>query len=199
MPYAFHYRFPIYEIWYQATRSRTAATVFMVILLVAAVVALIAALQTSSRLTWSFARDNALVGSSLIGSIHPKLGVPVWALLANSAVVSLIGCVYLGSSTAFAAIIGSGMILQQLSYAMPAALLLYRRRASQVLPPNRSFILRGPLGWVANGATVAFAVVVLVFYNLPTILPVTGSNMSTSVSQEPAMRPPIRPLLTDRV
>lgn len=111
------YSVPIYEIWYQATRSRTAATFFMAILLTAAIVALIAVQQTASRLTWSFARDNALVGSRWVGNIHSSLGVPVWALVANNAVVFIIGCVFLGSSTAFNAFIGTGLILQQVTYA----------------------------------------------------------------------------------
>lgn len=55
--------------------------------------------QTSSRLTWSFARDDALVFSRFITRIHPKLGVPVWALIFNQFVVFIIGCVYLGSTT----------------------------------------------------------------------------------------------------
>ncbi|PTB42508.1 hypothetical protein M441DRAFT_68032 [Trichoderma asperellum CBS 433.97] len=170
--------FPIYEIWHQATRSGTAATVFMAILLVAAFVALSAIQQTASRLTWSFARDNALIGSKFVCRIHPELGVPIWGLLVNNAVVFIIGCIYLGSSTAFNAFIGTGLILQQLSYAFPAALLLYRRRAVNVLPRKRLFKLYGPLGWIANILTVIFAITVLVFYNFPVILPVTGSNMN---------------------
>lgn len=172
------YSVPIYEIWYQATRSRTAATLFMAILLTAAIVALIAVQQTASRLTWSFARDNALVGSRWVGNIHSSLGVPVWALVANNTVVFIIGCVFLGSSTAFNAFIGTGLILQQVTYAIPAALLMYRKRSSRFLPVNRPFKLFNPLGWVVNFFTVAFAIVVLIFYDFPVILPVTGSNMS---------------------
>lgn len=171
-------RVPIYEIWYQATRSSTAATVFMAVLLTAATVALIAVQQTASRLTWSFARDNALIGSKWIGNIHSSLGVPVWALVANNTIVFIIGFIFLGSSTAFNAFIGTSLILQQVTYAIPAALLMYRRRSSRFLPANRPFKLFNPFGWMVNFFTVAFAVVVLIFYDFPVILPVSGSNMS---------------------
>lgn len=55
---------------------------------------------------------------------------------------------------------------------------MYRKRSSRFLPVNRPFRLFNPLGWVVNFFTVAFAIVVLIFYDFPVILPVTGSNMS---------------------
>lgn len=174
-------RFPIYEIWHQATRSDVASTVFMVILLVAGTVALIAIQQTASRLTWSFARDDALLGSRLLGRIHPNLQVPVYCLIANNAVVFVIGCIFLGSSSAFNAFIGTGLILQQVTYAVPAMLLMYRVRSTKFLPAARSFRLPSILGWTVNGLTVAFAVIIVIFYNFPVVLPATGSNMSKSI------------------
>ncbi|KIW37309.1 hypothetical protein, variant [Exophiala oligosperma] len=169
---------PVYEIWHQATGSKTAASIFMAVVLLAALVALAAVQQTASRLTWSFARDSALVGSQFFGQIHPRLGVPVWSLVANAFVVLIIGCIYLGSSTAFNAFIGTSLLLQQITYAFPAALLMYRKRKARYLPVNRPFKLPGAFGWIANFATVAFAVVVLIFYNFPVVLPVIGSTMN---------------------
>jgi choline transport protein len=139
--------------------------------------AMIGCQQTASRLTWSFARDNAIIGSCWLGQIHPRHGVPVWSLLANSAIVFIIGCIYLGSSTAFNAMISTGLILQQISYAMPTALLMYRGRSNQFLPRTRSFKL-GPFGWVANALTVIMAFIAVIFFNFPTVMPVTSSNMS---------------------
>jgi choline transport protein len=169
---------PIYEIWMQATRSHTAATFFMILLFIAATVALIAVQQTASRLTWSLGRDNAFLGSKFLGRVHSSVQVPVWALVLNNFIVFIIGFIYLGSSTAFNAFIGTGLILQQVTYAIPAVLVMYRRRSSEYLPSNRPFKLRGLLGWIVNIATVVFAIVVVIFYDLPVVLPVTGSNMS---------------------
>ncbi|KIW04345.1 uncharacterized protein PV09_04635 [Verruconis gallopava] len=169
---------PIYELWIQATRSRGIATFFLVILISCGFFALIGCLQTASRLCYSLARDNGLVGAIYLCKIHPRLGVPMWALLANSAVVFAIGCVYLGSTTAFNAMIGTGLILQQLSYAFPAALLMYQRRASKYLPADRFFRLGNLFGWTANAVTVAFAFLVLVFFCFPTVMPVTAGNMN---------------------
>lgn len=123
------------------------------------------------------ARDNALVGSSWLSRIHPRLGVPVWALIANSFVIFVIGCVYLGSTTAFNAMIGTGLILQQISYAFPAALIMCRKRSKIFLPTNRHFEL-GIFGWFTNFATLAFAIIVIIFFNFPTVMPAEPGNMN---------------------
>ncbi|KAI9927590.1 hypothetical protein MW887_003209 [Aspergillus wentii] len=169
---------PIYEIYIQATRSTAAATVFIFLLVAIAFFSLNGCQQTSSRLTWAFARDNALIMSTYLGRIHPHLEVPVYALIANSAVIFIIGCIYLASSTAFNALIGTGLILQQVSFVFPAALLLFRRRSTAYLPSHRYFNL-GIFGWVANMMTIAFGLMTLVFYNFPSEMPVDAGNMST--------------------
>ncbi|KAF7718131.1 Amino acid transporter [Penicillium ucsense] len=169
--------FPIYEIWYQATSSSAAATVFLSCFMVSVFFAVNGCQQTASRLTWSFARDDGILFSRYIKAVHPSLLVPVWALLFNAFVVFLMGCIYLASSTSFNALIGSGLVLQQLTFAIPATLLLYRKRSIEFLPASRSFRL-GIFGWVANFVTVAFAILVLVFYDFPAVVPVTGGNMN---------------------
>lgn len=168
---------PIYEIWHQATKSGTAATIFIVLLLFTGIFALNASQQTASRLIFSFARDDALVFSSKIKIMHKGLGVPPYALLFNAVIVFIIGCIYLGSTTAFSAIIGTGLVLQQITFAIPAALMMYRRRAPEYLPSSGRFNL-GKFGWVANGITVAWSALQLVIYNLPLTLPVSGVTMS---------------------
>lgn len=168
---------PIYEIWIQATHSDAVATFFVCLLAIIAFFALNGCQQTASRLTWAFARDDALIMSRLLSRIHPSLQVPVYALVANAGIVFIIGCIYLASSTAFNALIGTGLILQQVSFVFPAALLLYRRRSSTYLPPSRRFRL-GWLGWISNAMTIAFGVIALVFYCFPAEFPVSGGNMS---------------------
>ena len=55
--------------------------------------------QTSSRLTWSFARDNGFLFSKYLHRIHPTLEVPVYALVLNWFIVFVCGCIFLASST----------------------------------------------------------------------------------------------------
>jgi choline transport protein len=138
--------------------------------------------QTASRLTWSFARDNAMFGSKWLNKISPKQEVPIAALIFNFAIMFIIGCIYLGSTSAFNAFIGTGLILQHVTYAFPAALLMYRKRSSVWLPQSRSFRLPSIVGWCVNTGTVLFALFVLVFYCFPVVMPVTESSMSKSAA-----------------
>ncbi|KAI7363519.1 amino acid transporter [Hortaea werneckii] len=170
--------FPIFELFRQAMRSDAASTVMLVVMLLAVFAALAGCQQTASRLTWAFARDRGLFGSSKLSHMDEKWLVPVWALCANAAVIFIIGCVYLGSSTAFNAFIGTGLILQLITFAIPAALLLLRRRSAQYLPKSRKFKVPAVIGWVANAGTVGFTVIVTIFWCLPTVFPVASSNMS---------------------
>lgn len=123
-----------------------------------------------------------MVLAPYLSRIHSRWGVPMWSLIANSACVFILGCVYLASSTAFNALVSTGIILQQLSFAFPAALMLYRRATgtlSEVLPPAKvEFKLRFGTGLVANVLTIVMALLALVFYDLPVVLPVTVGNMS---------------------
>lgn len=174
--------FPALEIWYQATSSPAVATFFLVTLNVINLFAISGAIQTASRLTWSFGRDDAVVFAPFLSRIHPRWGVPVWSLIVNSACVFVLGCVYLGSSTAFNALVSTGIILQQLSFAFPAALMLYRRAKGtleEVMPQAKiGFKLRFGVGPVANVLTIVMALLALVFYDLPVVLPVTVGNMN---------------------
>ncbi|CAA9957250.1 Amino acidpolyamine transporter I [Pyrenophora teres f. maculata] len=171
---------PVFEIWRQSTSSDAAATVFLALLMTMALFSLNGCHQTASRLTWSFGRDNAIFGSRWLNKISPKQEVPIAALVFNFCIMALIGCIYLASTSAFNAFIGTGLILQHITYAFPASLLIYRGRSKMWLPRSRSFRLPSVLGWFVNIVTVLFAVFVLIFYCLPVAIPVTGSNMNYS-------------------
>lgn len=169
---------PIFEIWRQAVRSDEGATAMTVLLLLTGYFSLNACQQTASRLTWSFARDRGLVFSGPIGAIHPALGVPVWALIANTSVVFIMGCIYLGSTAAFNAIVATSLILMHMTFAIAAGLKMMRRRASRFLPeksPGWSWNL-GIMGWVFDFITVAWGFITLIFYSFPTTTPTTGSS-----------------------
>lgn len=169
---------PIYELWRQATSNTATATTFIVALLCVLFFTINAMQQTASHMIWAFARDDALIFSKQLSRIQPKLGVPVWGLLANAACVFITGCLYLASTAAFNALINSTIVLQMTSYAIPCLMLLLQRRSEVVLPKSRSFRVPDWLGWLSNLTVIIFAVVELVFFSFPTALPVTGSSMN---------------------
>ncbi|KAH9219667.1 hypothetical protein DL95DRAFT_457333 [Leptodontidium sp. 2 PMI_412] len=78
----------------------------------------------------------------------------------------------------FNALLISSVVLQQISFVIPTALLFNRRRSEEYLPPSRPLKLPNWLGWTANVIVVAMASLFTVFFVLPPFLPVTGSNMT---------------------
>lgn len=92
-------RYLPFEINRAAMRSDAAATVFLAFSIVLAFFVLNAIFQTSTRITWSFARDDGLLFSKVFQKVHPTLDSPVNATLLNWATTAICGCIFLGSST----------------------------------------------------------------------------------------------------
>ncbi|KAK1249276.1 hypothetical protein MKX07_002792 [Trichoderma sp. CBMAI-0711] len=173
---------PIYKLWRITSKSDTAATVFLVIVIVIFTFILIAIQQTTSRLLWAMARDQGLIYSTRFAKLSLRLGdIPVAALLLDAGLIALCGCISLGSTAAFNALVGVFSMMQMTSFAIPAALLMYRKRSKKVLPRKRAFKVPEAMGWACNIGTVVAAVIETVFFTFPTILPVTGSNMNYAV------------------
>jgi choline transport protein len=168
---------PFLTIIVQATGSRVAGAVFMTCFL--AVVSLMtnSIQMASSRLIWSFARDNALPFSAALSHVHPRLRVPVLPVIASWAGVTILGVLYIASSTVYNSIISCCIILQNFSFAIVAAQLLYRRRQFN---PARWLNL-GWLGWVANVVTIVWFLFSTVMWLFPLEPHPTASTMSESV------------------
>lgn len=94
----------------------------------------------------------------------------------------------LSISLAFNALISSSIVLQEISFVIPVALLLYRKRSPKYLPQNRGFAVSPVIGWTANVIVVVFAIVTTVFFNMPSFLPATASSMSESTPIFPFRR-----------
>lgn len=79
--------------------------------------------------------------------------------------------------SAFNTIVSTGEVVEQVSFAFPAALLLWQRRDARFLPQNSRYNM-GTAGWLVNSIVVAWTCLVLVIYSFPTVKPVTAHNMS---------------------
>lgn len=77
----------------------------------------------ASRCTWAFARDGAIPGSRMLAfdQVNEKLGVPLNSMVLSMVIQVVLGLIYLGSSAAFNAFNGSGVIFLTLSYVIPVA------------------------------------------------------------------------------
>lgn len=171
--------FPTAEIYRQATGSNAGAIGLIAVLFLATFPTLIGTFVTGGRMWWSLARDNATPFAPYFAQVHPTLNCPVRATVAMSALVTCLGCIYIGSTTAFQALISSFIVLSSLSY--------FGAICPHVLSSRRN-IVPGPfrmgqrVGMAVNVVSLVYILVTVVFFCFPFVLPVTVHNMNyTSV------------------
>ena len=92
----------------------------------------------------------------------------------------IFGCIFLGSTSAFNAIISASVVALGLTYGIPVAINCLRGR--RMLPPTRAFKMPEPLAWFANLLGVAFVILTTILFVFPPVLPVTGSNMNYCIA-----------------
>lgn len=139
---------PLLEIFYQATGSRAGATCLLMFPIICVLFAEIGIMSTSSRMTYAFARDGGLPFSKVWAHVNPRLDTPVNALILTTVLVIIFGCIFLGSSSAFNAIVAASVVALGLSYAIPPA--VNCMQGKNKLPETRAFKLPDWLGWTCN-------------------------------------------------
>jgi choline transport protein len=166
---------PLLQILFNATQSRAGAVCLLMFPLVCLLFATTAIMTTSSRMVYAFARDGGMPASPFFAKVHSRLGQPLNALILTTLLVIIFGCIFLGSSSAFNAIISASVVALGVSYAIPIAINCIRGR--KMLPP-RAFVLPSAFAWFANILGVIYVIITTVLFVFPPELPVTGSNMS---------------------
>ncbi|KAJ5225310.1 hypothetical protein N7468_006535 [Penicillium chermesinum] len=171
--------FPTAEIYRQATGSNAGAIALIAVLFLATFPTLIGTFVTGGRMWWSLARDNATPFASYFAHVHPTLNCPVRATVAMSTLVTCLGCIYIGSTTAFQALISSFIVLSSLSYF--GAILPHVLSCRRNMVPG-PFYMGQKLGMTVNIVALIYILVTVVFFCFPLELPVTVQNMNyTSV------------------
>ncbi|KAK5712208.1 hypothetical protein LTR17_018021 [Elasticomyces elasticus] len=167
---------PLGYILYHATGSRAGTVCLLLFPIICLLFANVSIMTTSSRMTYAFARDGGLPFSRILSRVHPKLDVPLESLALTNIVVLVFGCIFLGSTSAFNAIVSASVVALGLSYGIPVAINCLRGR--KMLPATRSFILPEWFAWFANLLGVAYVILTTVLFVFPPELPVTGSSMN---------------------
>ncbi|GJN65987.1 hypothetical protein PLICBS_000003 [Purpureocillium lilacinum] len=150
---------PLIEIYFQATGSRVAASVLLSAFTFCFFGCLVGVGTTCSRTIWAVSRDGVLPFSNLWMSIHSAFTMPANATLLTAICVTLYGLIFLGSTTAFSAMVNTTILFLQTSCVIPQAILLYRGR-DRVLP--RRYFNLGKLGPFVNGISNMSYVTVVV-------------------------------------
>jgi len=138
---------PTPVIFKHALGSSAGAFCLMIPLLVLGVICGVGCVTATSRCTWAFARDGGIPGSGWWSTVDKKLGIPLNAMMLGMLVEIGLGAIYFGSTAAYNAFSGVGVIFLTMSYACPVAVSLFFRRREDI--KNASFNF-GIVGAIAN-------------------------------------------------
>ncbi|KAF9875142.1 amino acid permease [Colletotrichum karsti] len=169
---------PLTEMISQATGNQAAAAILSVAVALCFVNGANGCVTSGSRLVWAMARDNGTPFSKYLSQLHPKLNVPVRAILVQAVFNLLFGLLYLGPEVAFNAYIASCTLFLNLSYALPVMILLVRGRHLVSANPPEFYLGKGVLGYAMNWISVLFVLVTSVFFCFPPAIPIDISTMN---------------------
>ncbi|KAJ5528088.1 hypothetical protein N7513_012247 [Penicillium frequentans] len=166
---------PLAEIFHQATSTKGGAFGLVFMVWVALGPCVIGSQLSTGRVFWAFSRDNGLPLSHIWARVNPRLGSPFNAQLCVGVIIALLGCIYLGSSTAFNSMMGSAVTINNLAYVVPILTNVLLRRRTMHRGP---FSMGQFTGMAVNIISVMWLVFAIVFFSFPFEMPATVSNMN---------------------
>lgn len=166
---------PVPTIIKSAVGSSGGAFGLLIPLLVLAIICGIGCTTAASRATWAFARDGAIPGAQWWKQVSHSLDVPLNAMMLSMVVQIALGLIYFGSSAAFNAFSGVGVIALTVSYATPIAVSLFMDGRQTV--QTGSFYL-GPLGLFCNIVAICWSLLVIPLFCMPSYIPVEAATMN---------------------
>ncbi|KAF2014283.1 putative amino acid permease [Aaosphaeria arxii CBS 175.79] len=167
---------PLIYVLYGATGSKHATNALIALISLTTFFALFNIFASVSRLVWVFARDNGMPFSNFFAYVHPTLKLPLNALLLVGFVVTCLSLIYIGSATAFNALISLQALALHISYFLPILFILLRKLRGPP-PPYGPFKL-GIFGIPINIFSLCYLIYVVLWMPFPTLLPVTKDNMN---------------------
>ena len=167
--------FPIAEIYHQATGSSAGAVGLLCLLFFCIVLTSVGVYITAGRVFWTLARDKATPFPGFFGKVNHTLGMPLNATVGCCVLITILGCIYVGSTTAFNAFVGSFVVMSSISYI--AAILPHLLTGRKNIVPG-PFWLKGWIGYFLNTVACSYMIVWAVIYCFPFALPTTAQSMN---------------------
>lgn len=165
---------PLTELFRQVTQSVGGAFGLTFILFIALGPCVVASQLSTSRVLWAFARDRAMPFSDTWARVSKRFGIPFNSQLLVASAIAALGCLYLGSSTAFNSMLGAAVTINNVAYLIPISTNMLTGRANM----HRGVFHMGRWGWLVNGVAVGWLLFAIVFFSFPYNMPVTVQNMN---------------------
>ncbi|KAL4975638.1 amino acid/polyamine transporter I [Aspergillus desertorum] len=166
--------FPLAELYRQASGSSGGALGLLIITFLPTVINCAGCYITAGRTLWSLARDRATPCSDWTGRINSRMHNPFNATLICGAVITVLACIYVGSTTAFNAFVGCFVQLSSLSYFAAIFPHVLTRRSSFV----RGYFWMGNIGYVINILSCIYILAFVVIFCFPFALPTDKTSMN---------------------
>jgi choline transport protein len=173
--------FPFMQLFENTTKSVAGGTILSLVVSLVAVAANAAGLTSTSRTAWAFARDKAVPFDTYFAHVDKRQQIPVRMVVLISVLQALLGLLYLGSTTAFNAVLSMAILGMYASYLLPIIFMLVRRWREPTGIPRGVFRLGHAGGYIANIVSVLWLIFAMIFSTFPSFEPVTAQNMNYSV------------------
>ncbi|KAL1959664.1 hypothetical protein VTO42DRAFT_1699 [Malbranchea cinnamomea] len=167
--------FPLAPIYHQATGTRGGALGLLILAFIPTFLTCTGCYLTCGRTLWTLARDNATPFAGWLARVSKRMHNPFNATLVCGVFITILGCIYVGSSTAFQAFIGSYIQLSTLSYL--AAILPHLLRKRKSFHPGW-FFMHGPLGFFVNAFSCGYIITFIVIFCFPFAMPTDAKSMN---------------------
>ncbi|KAM0699216.1 hypothetical protein Q7P36_001263 [Cladosporium allicinum] len=168
---------PLAAMYQQATRSNAGTMGLLFIFLLDFLVAIPGAYVVCGRMLWTLARDDATPASGWLRHVSGRWRNPLNAQIVCGICVTILGCIYIASDTAFNAFVGTFAILTTLSYL--SAILPHLLTARKYVRPG-PFWMPSPYGPIVLGVASAYIIVFDVIFMFPYALPFDVETMNYS-------------------
>ena len=167
--------FPLAEIYRQAAGTQAGSVGLLFLAFVPSFIACVGCSVTASRVFWTLARDRATPFSRFFSHVDKGRRNPFRSIFLSGVFCTVMGCIYVGSSTAFSAFVGSFVVLSTLSYL--AAILPHLLSKRSNITPGW-FWMKGMTGFVINGISCAYITAFVVIFCFPFSIPATAASMN---------------------
>ncbi|KAH9883809.1 amino acid permease [Xylariomycetidae sp. FL2044] len=169
--------YPIANVYYQATGSAAGASGLLFIIVLCLGLSAPGIYLTAGRTLWALARDGAAPVPRYLGAVDKRFDMPLWSTLATGALVTLLGCVFVGSPTAYNAFVASFILFSTSSFLAAILPHMLTGRKNVKYGP---FYMRGWFGFLVNGTSCGYMLVWFVIYSFPYSLPTNAETMNYS-------------------
>ncbi|KAF2967697.1 hypothetical protein GQX73_g5874 [Xylaria multiplex] len=164
---------PVPAIIKSAVGNSGGAFALLIPLLVLGIICGIGCTTATSRSIYGFARDGAIPGSKWWKVVHPKLDVPLNGMMLSMVIQIALGLIYFGSTAAFNAFSGVGVIALTAAYSAPIFVSMLEGRKTV---STGSFFL-GKIGWACNIVSISWTLLVIPLFSMPTTVPIVDPSL----------------------